>query len=154
MVVLALTCIAFGIFITALVLPKLLYPMVGQFSFIGIWQSGTVAMLILVSIVLGVLVYLLTDSKKFRTEDSFIGGEMMQDATGFSVLEFYKTLSDFKLLSFFYRNAEKKRFDIYDQSKHIVLGFNSILSRAQNGLLTSYAFWIIAGMLFIMLLLF
>jgi multicomponent Na+:H+ antiporter subunit A len=150
--VLALACVAFGIFVSAVVLPYLLYPMVGPFEFIGVWQSDVVAVLIVVSILAGTLIYVLADPKKLRQEDSFVGGELMQETASFSVLEFYKTFSEFKVLAFFYKNAEQKHFDIYDLSKTAVLGVSKALSKSHNGLLQNYAFWLIAGMLILMLL--
>jgi len=151
MALLGITCLVFGIFITVLVIPNILQPIVGSFEFIGTWNSSLITLLILVSIVLGIIIYLAGNIKNFRTAESFIGGETMQDSTSFSVLEFYKTFNEFRLLRFFYNKAQNKVFDVYDQSRNAVLGFNKILSREHTGLLTFYAFWIIAGLLIMML---
>ena len=153
MVILAIICVGFGVVATGFVLPELLMPVTGNFEFIGIWNSSMVSILILVSIVVGVVIYLAGDIKKFRTDDSFLGGEKMQETAHYSVLDFYKTISDFRFLSFFYKRAEKKWFDIYDLSKGLVLNMNGQFSKAHNGVLTTYTAWIVMGLIILLILL-
>ena len=69
-------------------------PVTGEFQFTGFWNSSVVSLLVVISIVLGIILYLATGIKKFRTEDSFIGGEKNQDETGYPTPEFYKTISE------------------------------------------------------------
>ena len=145
--ILALTCTLFGILATQTVIPKLIGPLVGDFQYQGIWQSTTIAILILVSIILGFIIYLAGNINKFRTEDSFIGGETFREETGYPVIEFYKTIREFKLFSRIYDWAEQKWFDIYELSKKITLGFSHWLSLAHTGTLTLYAIWIILGLI-------
>ncbi|MBA7535360.1 NAD(P)H-quinone oxidoreductase subunit 2, chloroplastic [subsurface metagenome] len=152
-VIIAFLCIGFGVLASTFVVPKLIMPITGQLSYIGIWDSTTVAILILVSILLGILVYLIGNIKNFRTEDSFIGGEKSQDKAGFSVVEFYKTIRDYKLFSFIYELAEKKWFDIYEISKKLTLGFSDLLSKAHTGVLTFYAIWIFTGLILMIIIL-
>ena len=153
MVIIAVFCVGIGVFATSYFIPEILMPVTGEFTYIGIWNSTAVSILILVSIVLGVIIYLVGDIKKFRTEDSFVGGELMQDTAHYSVLDFYKTISDFKFLSFFYKKAEKKWFDIYDLSRGIAVTFNKDLSSAHQGILTNYIFWMIFGLILMFVLL-
>lgn len=152
-VIIAFLCIGFGVLASTFVVPKLIMPITGEFAYIGIWDSTTVAILILVSILLGILVYLIGNIKNFRTEDSFIGGEKSQDEAGFSVVEFYKTIRDYKLFSFIYELAEKNWFDIYEISKKLTLGFSGLLSRTHTGVLTSYGFWIFVGLVLMLIIL-
>lgn len=152
-VIIAFLCIGFGVLASTFIVPKLIMPITGELSYIGIWDSTAVAILILVSILLGILIYLIGNIKNFRTEDSFIGGEKSQDEAGFSVVEFYKTIRNYKLFSFIYELAEKKWFDIYDISKKVTLGFSGLLSRAHTGVLTSYVFWILVGLVLMLIIL-
>ena len=46
-------------------------PVTGVFEFTGFWNSGFVSLLVLVSIVIGIIIYLALNIKRFRTEDSF-----------------------------------------------------------------------------------
>jgi formate hydrogenlyase subunit 3/multisubunit Na+/H+ antiporter MnhD subunit len=152
MAVLALLCVTFGVFATGLIIPKLFTPVTGSFTFSGLWNSSFVSLLVLISIILGLLVYLATGRKKFRTEDSFIGGEKMQDRTAYPATEFYKTFTEFSFISRIYKRAEEKAFDIYDLSKHAVLWFSGKLSNAHTGLLSAYVIWVCAGLIIMLLI--
>jgi len=145
--ILALTCTLFGILASQTIISKMIEPLVGGFQCQGIWQSTTIAALILVSIILGFIIYLAGNINKFRTEDSFIGGETFREEAGYSVTEFYKTIREYQLFSRIYDWAEQKWFDIYELSKKITLGFSHWLSLAHTGTLTLYAVWILLGLI-------
>ncbi|MFW6180588.1 MAG: NADH-quinone oxidoreductase subunit L [Spirochaetota bacterium] len=142
----AAVCILFGVLAVSRVVPLLVAPVAGSFPYPGIWSAGTVTLLIAASIVLGVIIYLIGSAGRRRVVDGFIGGELIEE-TGFSAVEFYKTVSEIKPLTFFYRNAEKRLFDIYDGAKSAVLGLNTVLSRAHSGVLPLYALWVVGGLL-------
>ncbi len=153
LIILALFCVGFGVFASGYVIPKLFFPIAGEFSFVGIWQSETVSILILLSIVLGIIIYLIGNIKNFRTEDSFVGGgEQMNEKANFSAVEFYKTILEFKLLAYLYKKAEERWFDIYDLSKRVILWFSHLFSNAHNGVLSNYAIWIFAGIIIMLLI--
>jgi NADH:ubiquinone oxidoreductase subunit 5 (subunit L)/multisubunit Na+/H+ antiporter MnhA subunit len=149
--ILALFCLVFGIIATNIIIPKLLIPITGEFQFTGFWNSSLVSLLVLISIAMGVLIYLVTGLKKFRTEDSFIGGEKIQDETGYPTPEFYKTISELGFFSWMYKKAEKKWFDIYDLSKQFVLWLSHLLSEAHTGVLPGYIIWVCAGLIIMLL---
>jgi formate hydrogenlyase subunit 3/multisubunit Na+/H+ antiporter MnhD subunit len=152
MVVLALTCIFTGVFATGLIVPGIFMPVSGTFNFTGIWNSSFVSLLILISIMLGIILYLIPGLKRFRTEDSFIGGEKIQDDADFSTTEFYKTIVEFPVVGWIIRKAEERWFDIYDLSKRFVLGFSHELSEAHSGVLSGYVVWIFAGLVIMLLI--
>ncbi len=152
MTVLALFCIVLGVFATGWIVPKLLMPVTGKFAFSGLWSSSFVSLLVLISIILGLLVYLATGKKKFRTEDSFIGGEKMQDRTAYPAPEFYKTFTEFRFFSRIYKKAEEKAFDIYDLSKQFVLWLSHKLSVTHTGVLPDYVLWVFAGLIIMLLI--
>ncbi len=149
---LAIFCIFLGVGAIKIVLPMVLMPVSGKFALIGFWNPSVVSVLILVSIALGLLVYLLTDLRAFRKEDSFIGGEIIQDQTSYSTPEFYKTILEFRILSSMFKKAEEKWFDIYDQSKRFVLRVSHIFSEAHTGVLSEYILWIFAGLIIMLLI--
>jgi formate hydrogenlyase subunit 3/multisubunit Na+/H+ antiporter MnhD subunit len=154
LVVLALFCASFGVFASKYVVPKLFMPITGEFSFVGIWQSTTVSALILVSILLGIIIYFIGNIKNFRTEDSFVGGgETMREESRFEATEFYDTIKNFGFLSILYDKAEKRWFDIYDISRKIIFWFSKGLQGAHTGVLTNYAIWIFAGLIIMLLIL-
>ncbi len=153
-ILLALVCLVFGIFAASWVVPRIIMPLYGSFEYTGIWQSTTVSILILASIVLGVLIYWLAGGHRFRTDEIFIGGETTRDQTDFPVTGFYKTIQSFRFFSVIYKQAEKKWFDIYDVTAKIVFSLGNLLSKAHTGVLTAYAIWIFAGLVLFMLILF
>ncbi len=150
---LAITCIVFGVFASRWVIPGLFSPIVGEIKFTGIWDSSAISLLILISIILGLLVYLVFSVSRFRTDDSFLGGETKREEAGFPSTEFYETIKNFKLFNPIYKAAEKKWFDIYEVSKNIVLKISHVLSAAHNGILSNLAFWVLAGLIFMFIFL-
>jgi len=150
---LATVCLIAGIFASTWVIPGLFAPILGEINYTGIWDSSAIALLILLSIVIGILIYFLLAGKRFRREDSFIGGEINQEQTGFAVTDFYKTIGDARVFRYFYDRAGKKWFDIYDLGKNLVLKISHLLSLAHNGILSNLAFWVIAGLIFMFIFL-
>lgn len=153
--ILALVCIIFGVFTASLVFPRLFNfaPINEGLNVTGLWRSQTVSLMILVSLVIGFLIYLIGNIKKHRVSDSFIGGEKLQEELSYSSVEFYKSISGFKLLGFLYDKAQKKWFDIYNISKVFVLALSKMFSAAHSGFLPRYVLWFVAGMLLLMIIL-
>jgi formate hydrogenlyase subunit 3/multisubunit Na+/H+ antiporter MnhD subunit len=152
LIILSVLCLFFGVFATNFVVPKLFMPVSGAFQFTGFWNSSFVSLLVLISIILGIILYLAFTLKKFRTEDSFIGGEKIQDQTSYSTPEFYKTIGEFRFFSWIYRKAEQRWFDIYDLSKQFVLWLSHKFSEAHSGVLTDYIIWTCAGLIVMLLI--
>ena len=153
MLVLALICIGFGVFASKLVVPKLFMPVSGSFEYTGFWASSTVSLMVLVSIVLGFVFYLLGNIKNFRTSDSFIGGEKIQEETSFSTLEFYKSLQEFRWLNTMFRKARDGWFDLYELSGRFISWLGGLFSRLHTGVLHDYTLWVFAGLVILLLLL-
>ncbi len=152
LVILALFCILFGVFATNFIVPKLFMPITGVFEFTGFWDSSFVSLLVIISLILGIVLYLALNIKKFRTEDSFIGGERIQDRTSYATQEFYKTIGEFKFFSWIYKKAEERWFDIYDLCKQFVLWLSHQLSEAHTGVLPAYILWVCAGLIIMLLI--
>jgi multicomponent Na+:H+ antiporter subunit A len=150
--ILALVCILTGIFATGLVIPSIIKPLYSGFDNPGIWQSSKVAILVGVSIIIGIVIYLAGNVKKFRLEDSYIGGEKDQDISKASVLDFYKTISTNRFFSGIYFSAGKKWFDLYDIGRNMVLWCSRILSSWHTGILPFYVAWLISGLVILMII--
>ena len=151
--VISLACIGFGIFATNIIIPEFIKPLSGTFKYTGIWKANFVTGLIIISIVLGLIIYLIGNLKNIRIASSFIGGEKAEEGVDYRVTDFYKTISNAKIFNAFYVRAEKGNFDIYDNSKGIILSLNRVFSICHSGLLPLYALWVIIGMLILMLIL-
>src|SRR6056297_285717 len=142
---LAIICIVFGVFATTWVVPTLFTSYTGTFEFVGVWQSTTVSILVLVYIVLGILIYLAGNIKNMRTADSFIGGETFREETGYRITEFYNTIRELRPLKGLYGAASKNWFDLYELLKKFFYGLHFVFSRVHTGVMTAYAIWIFAG---------
>ena len=153
MVLLSLACIVLGVFATSWVVPRLFMPVAGAFEFSGTWSSSTVSLLVLVSIVLGLLIYYLGNTKHMRTSDSFVGGEKLQEEFSFSTPEFYKSFQEFGWLSSMYRRASEKWFDLYELLGRSFSWLGSLFSRAHTGILHDYTLWVFAGLVILLLVL-
>jgi multicomponent Na+:H+ antiporter subunit A len=152
MVILALLCVVFGVAATNLIVPKLFMPVSGKFQFTGFWDSTFVSFLVIISFVLGILIYLASGIKKFRIDDSFIGGEKTQDQSSYPAPEYYKTIGEFGFFSWMYKKAEEKWFDIYDLAKQFVLWVSHQFSEAHTGVLPGYILWVFAGLIIMLLI--
>jgi formate hydrogenlyase subunit 3/multisubunit Na+/H+ antiporter MnhD subunit len=152
MIAIALLCTGFGIFATNYVVPFLFEPFL-DVVYPGNWSSVTVSVVVVVTIIMGIFFYAIFSAGKIRHEDSFIGGEKIQETEGFAVTGFYNTLSNFNLFSVIYEKANRKWFDIYHLAKNGVLWFNRQLSNAHSGILQRYTVWLIAGLILMLVLL-
>ena len=100
---------------------------------------------------LGIIIYWLGNLKNFRTADSFVGGEKIQDDTSFSTLEFYKSMREFKWLDNMYRNAREGFFDLYELLRRFLAWSGRIFSTLHTGILHDYALWVFAGLVILLI---
>ena len=149
---LALACIGFGVFASQYVLPTLFASIVGDFQFIGIWNSPLISVLLIVSIVLGLAFYGFAKFTRFRKEDSFIGGESFRDSSEFEIIHFYDTVKNYLAFSRIYKNAQQNRFDLFHLGKDGIVKVTHILKVIHSGILHTYALWLILGLLAMVLL--
>jgi formate hydrogenlyase subunit 3/multisubunit Na+/H+ antiporter MnhD subunit len=152
-IIIALICVGFGITATRFVVPKLIAPLSGDFQYGGIWSSGTVTGLLIASLIIGFLIYVLGNIKNFRTTPIFAGGEDVEAVTDFSAVDYYKTISNIRILSFFYKKAERKIWDLYDNFRKLILGLNKVFSKCHSGALPLYAVWVFLGLIIIVVVL-
>ncbi|MBM4402904.1 MAG: hypothetical protein FJ042_00710 [Candidatus Cloacimonetes bacterium] len=152
---LAMLCIAFGIFAARWVIPEFFeFTGIGSWkSLPGLWNAPSVSIMILISIIVGFIIYWMGTLKTSRRSDSFVGGEKLQQELSFSSLEFYKTIGTMKFFNYFYDKANKKWFDVYHLGKECVLGLSSALSVCHTGILSTYVVWVVLGVATIMVLL-
>jgi len=159
MVVLAALCVVFGVFAFQLPLGRMIFPLV-QADVPGVWWAGLATVLILVSVAVGILIYLLTmRSGKLRRVRTYIGGEQMQDVyisgetkagsrnVEITGVDFYDTIEQLPGLKRFYVLTRAQIFDIYEFTKR---GFNylvQMLRSLHSGILPAYLRWFVAGLL-------
>ncbi len=147
-VVLAGLCIIFGIFAYHIPLRHFIIPALqGSLRFIGIWPSSQATLFLGIGILVGILIYLLGNFKGVRETDSYIGGEELAKDMKLSGTEFYNTIKEMPLIKGLYLRAERKAFDIYDQTRRIVFFFIRIFQYLHNGILPTYLVWCLLGMI-------
>jgi formate hydrogenlyase subunit 3/multisubunit Na+/H+ antiporter MnhD subunit len=164
LVVLAVSCVACGIFAFRLPLSLLVFPAVGadELAAGGVWWSGLASLLILGSILAGLLVYLLTmRGGKLRRVSTYIGGEQMKDVyiseetagSGRHVevtgVDFYDTIEALPLLQRYYLLARAKAFDIYYLLRKSVNYLVQALRSLHTGILPAYMRWFVTGLLLV-----
>ncbi len=160
MLVLAIVCIAFGVFAFRLPLKYLIFPAIGNYvEFTGTWWAGPATAMLLSAFVIGFIIYLITTIGKARECDTYIGGELLSktyikdtdigkekdiEVTG---VDFYCTVQDMMPFKTIYKMAENKFFDIYDMGIKFIFCFVEELRKAHSGLLPTYLTWVIVGLI-------
>ncbi len=153
LVLLALGCMGLGIFATSWVATTLLVPLTGTVAFIGTWPSTLVSMLILISILAGLLLYFLSNTRKYRRSEAFTGGEAYLADRGFPVTHFYGTIRNAPVIRNIYEWAYKGWFDVYHLLKSAILWVYKIISLRHDGILQTYLQWAVAGLILLLLIL-
>ncbi len=152
MAVLAGLCVIFGVFAYKVPLKNLILPAVPGVSFLGFWSPGLATLLIIIGIVLGVIIYWLGRIKGLRTDTAYVGGEIIPQDSRVTGVDFYDTIRDLATLKGIYRKSEKKLFDIYDQGTRFVFFFIRGLRKIHSGVLSTYLFWSLFGMLILFII--
>lgn len=154
-VILASTCVVFGVFAFSLPLKYFIFPAaakyqpLGQPDLLGAWSPVLATSLVAAGLILGFLVFILGRLKlSLRQDSAFVGGEIIQikDENAVTGVDFYNTIKEMRLLRGIYAKAEGGVFDLYEQSKRI-FSFSRGLQFLHNGVLPSYLAWVVLGMI-------
>lgn len=149
-IVLALLCIALGLFSYPLAL-KFIQRTTGQFSVSGLWAPNLATNFIILGFILG-FVFFKFSAKSARVTSSYIGGEILEDEV--KPEDFYGEIRNLNILKNIYKKAEEKYFDIYGQTSKLVFWFIKILRFLHNGVLPTYLVWCLLGMMGLFLVFF
>ncbi|MBN2380419.1 NADH-quinone oxidoreductase subunit L [candidate division WOR-3 bacterium] len=180
--VLALVCIAFGVFAYRLPIRYLISPALPAWNglVVGWFQPLQFVGFIILLVSVGFLIYLAGRAYAPRTRKVFIGAEELTETEmHYSGPHFYSSLKDIKLFNEFYRFASGGSFDIFhyiqgigkaagktlkqliDETLNEVVKFvryifmqaGGGLSRLQTGGLQLYLGWVFLGILILIILL-
>ena len=159
MALLAILCVAFGVFAHALPLRHLIFPSVGgPVELPGVWWSGSATAMLAAAFLAGAGLYLLTVTGRLRRSETYIGGERMDETyirgvarddrrdvevTG---VDFYDTVRDVRSLQAFYGAAEAGRLDPYAWGRVGLDRLTAVLGRAHSGSLPTYLTWSLVGL--------
>jgi formate hydrogenlyase subunit 3/multisubunit Na+/H+ antiporter MnhD subunit len=130
----ALTCIAFGLFAFRLPLRYLISPALSASVIVPLGHFSPLAfaaiMLILLSF--GFLIYLIGGSYASRRRKVFLGAEeLTEEEMHFSGPHFYSSIKNIKIFFEFYRFAEGGSFDVF----HYIQGMGNTLGRTLKRLI-------------------
>jgi len=144
----------------------------------GIWSPTLATGLIILGIALGLIVYLLGNIKKARSSEAYIGGEIMNEQTmRLPGTQFYDSVKSTKPLAYIYGREED--LDLYIQGVRGIRGLSNLafnyieqsidrfyadvgrlgglfikgLRNLHSGLLPTYIFWLLAGLVILLIIL-
>lgn len=130
----------------------------------GFFSPGLTTILILLGIIIGVIIFLFTRSRRVRTAEVFIGGEEISDHSkpatvdqqeaSVSSVNFYDSVKKIKFISDTYRSADNKFFDIFEQARKLIALVIKVGKRIHNGLLQTYLGWLFLGIITIIAIFF
>jgi NADH:ubiquinone oxidoreductase subunit 5 (subunit L)/multisubunit Na+/H+ antiporter MnhA subunit len=158
MVVLAATCVLFGVAAYAVPVSGLLLPALPQVQadfavrFVNpAWQPGIATLLLCAALVVGLLIYLM-GSVSIREDEAYIGGEAGERAQAyrFSGVEFYGTVAELPPLRMLYNHAAHGWYDVYHLGRRAVSYAGGILRAFHSGVLLTYVAWFVLGMAVLM----
>jgi NADH:ubiquinone oxidoreductase subunit 5 (subunit L)/multisubunit Na+/H+ antiporter MnhA subunit len=174
MVVLALLCIAMGVF-APIVLSDAIAPSMKSLSSLdaafapggegavltnqasamdfakGLWTPGASTLLILLGIVIGLVVFFLGRGLKVRVAPPFMAAETFSgDAARYNATNFYKTVEELPFVGTMYRDAEGGAYDLYYVGGRFGDSLVQLLRRMHSGLLPIYVSWCIIGLVVIL----
>jgi len=152
MAILAGLCVIFGVFAYRVPLKNFIFSAVPGVSFLGFWSPGLATLLIIIGIILGVIIYWLGNIRGLRTDTAYVGGEIIPQESRVTGVDFYDTIKDLGILKGIYKKSEKKLFDIYDQGTKFVFFFIRGLRKIHSGILPTYLFWSLFGMLILFII--
>ncbi|MFC1551510.1 NADH-quinone oxidoreductase subunit L [Candidatus Latescibacterota bacterium] len=162
MVVLAVLCVVFGVF-AQWPLRYLIGPAVymdfdqapGMINLAAAMWSPTLAtVLIVVSLLLGGLIYLLSTALKVRKTSMFVGGEKFgEDLSRYPGTGFYETIRDLSPMKIVYNDADKGVFDLYVLGGRYGSKLIELLRAVHNGVVSTYAAFVLVGLGFLILFL-
>lgn len=152
----ALFCIVFGLFAAALPLKRLIIPVLAELgiaadlSLIGYYDPLLLTGLFAIVFLIGWVVYRAT--RVVRYDEIYLGGMAAETRFRVSGVDFYREIRQMPLLQTIYTAAEKKYCDIYELGSKGTFFFSGILQKLHPGLLQWYLFYILLGLLLLLLI--
>lgn len=146
MLILALGCLALGIFGNWLGLKWLLEPMLGKsVKMLGFWAPISAVVLLLFGLGVGYVIYLFGAGLKYREDDTYMLGEKAEEFH-YSGPDFYRTVeAELGLFSRLYQWMEGGWYDLYDWGRRITFYFSDLLRYLHSGNLLTYIAWCLLG---------
>lgn len=115
LVVLAILCVLLGLF-PRFFLDRFITPWIGEGLFYtGSWDSLAIAVIIMVGLVIGLIVFFSVKGlNNMRKSSAFIGGEDITKEINFTATQFYKTIEGAVQVKSIYRFIKYEPLDLYN----------------------------------------
>ena len=129
LVLLAASAIGIGLFYRPFV-QLFLQPVLGMQQLVipGLWDAGLATTLLLVSLLVGFVIYLAGRPRDAVEADVFLGGERVNpEWTRIPGTQFYGPVKDFSILKKMYFLAERGVYDIYDVGFAVLRKFSQLI---------------------------
>ncbi len=143
-VLLAATCVLFGVFAFPVALSALIYPGL-PFSVMlpGWWEPRQATVLLVIALGVGAILYLLGTARKPIVGRTFVGGESIADNEESRVTgtAFYTSVKQLPLLSELLRFGEAGAFDLYSWVVAVSRGAGLVLREAVHDVIN----WIVSA---------
>lgn len=135
--ILAVTCIVFGIFARTLPLQHFILPSLQlEIGEIGFWAPTLATILIIIGIIIGLIVFLFGTVAKPRRSRVFIGGEILdEEAARITGDNFYSSVRTLGMLDKTYNFSEGGAFDFFNYLRGTARGFAVIFKDVINMLI-------------------
>ena len=158
MVVLAVLCVVFGVFVqlpigqwiapsVSEVAPGLL-PAGETVSYgLGVWEASQATVLLIVGLALGLVFYAIGHIGKARVTRPFVGGELLgTDDVRVPGTGFYETVRGLPFLRGMIRDAEEEAYDVYHLGGRYGGTLVQHLRNLHTGVLAVYVAWCVIGL--------
>lgn len=130
--VLALLCIAFGVFAYQWPLRGLIYPALGFWPEpLGIWQPVVTTLLLFIALGIGAVIYLFGTARKPTLGVTFVGGEKIAEEEEGRVpgTAFYSSIKELPVVGDLLRFGEAGAFDLYNWVGALLNGLGEVFRR-------------------------
>jgi hypothetical protein len=148
LILLPLACVIIGIFPEQVAYP-VLNGFVGPLAIGGLWQPQLAGILMVAGIIAALLLYYMTKTFKYRTTETYIGGENLTSNMRVSGVQFYSTIENLTIFNKVYELARKGIFDIYEIFKGASFFLIEFLRWLHTGVLSLYILWVLVGSIII-----
>jgi len=163
MIVLAVLCIVFGVFVS-LPMGKFIVPSIAELDpemvavgapaalGSGVWEASHATVLILVGLAMGGVLYAIGHVGQVRVARQFVGGELAgTDDVRVPGTGFYETVRELPGLRVLFRDAEHEAYDVYHLGGRYGGTLVQSLRRLHTGVLAVYVAWCVLGLAFVLL---
>jgi len=137
---LALVCIVFGVFASAVPLKHFVLPALPfNIGTSGFWSPGLATVLIIIGLVIGLILFLFGTAMKPRRGRIFIGGEVLDDDEArITGADFYSSVRTLGMLEKTYTFGEGGAFDFFNYLRGTAAGLAVVFKNVINQLIVAF----------------